>query len=104
MPAIGAWLVNLLRMFAPYLISSFITRIITSFGIFFFSLSFVNDLITRYAQKFFDTLQSGSANSLVANFMVIAHLMGIDRAISITIGAVTALIAIKSMKKMVGMS
>lgn len=104
MPAIGAFLVNLSRMFVPYLISNLIARIITSFGIFFFSLSFVNDLISIYLQRFFDTLQSGSSNSLVSNFMVIAHLMGVDKAISITVGAITALIAIKSMKKMVGMS
>lgn len=99
-----AFLVNLLRVFAPYFISSFIARIITSFGIFFFSLSFVNDLISRYSSRFFDTLQSGSANSLVSNFMVIAHLMGVDKAISITIGAITAVIAIKGMKKVVGMA
>lgn len=101
---IAAWLVNLSRMFVPYLISSFIARILTTFGIFFFSLSFVNDLINHYTARFFDTLQSGSGSSIVNNFMIIGHLMGLDRAISISIGAITALIAIKSMKKLVGMS
>lgn len=103
MPAFLAFLPALMRGVVPFLIGSFITKIITGFGIFFFTYSFVGGMIDRYTEKFFTTLSNGNGGATVSDFMILAHLFGIDKFISILLGSVTAVIAIKSLKTVVGM-
>lgn len=103
MPAFLAFLPAFFRSLVPFFVGTFVAKIITGFGLFFFSYSFVGGMIDRYTEKFFSTLQGGSPNTVVDDFLIIAHLFGIDQFISVLLGAVTAVVAIKSLQTVIGM-